>query len=157
MYAALTGDSTHVLDTARGLVTIRAFGWGEDDARRGHNLLTDSQRPAYLLGMIQNWLGLVLDIVVAVVAIMLVWLATQTRSDAGFTGASLVMLMTLSQVVTRLLRFYTELETSIGAVARIKAFSEGMPGESPGENVVPHESWPAVGSIRLDGVSAAYR
>jgi ABC-type multidrug transport system fused ATPase/permease subunit len=106
--------------------------------------------------MIQNWLGLTLDLVVAVVAVVLVSLATQTRSNAGFMGASLVMLMTLSQVVTRLVRFYTELETSIGAVARIKAFSERVPLDMAGEEAVPPANWPAEGMIRIREVSAAY-
>ncbi|KAH6692586.1 canalicular multispecific organic anion transporter 1, partial [Plectosphaerella plurivora] len=147
---------THFLDTIRGLATIRAFGWTEGDVQRGHELLTNSQRPAYLLSMIQNWLELTLDLVVAVVAVLLVALATQTRSNAGFTGASLAMLMTLSQFVTRLMRFYTELETSIGAVARIRAFSQRAPPEMAGEDVVPSESWPAEGTIHIRGVCAAY-
>lgn len=153
----LTITRAHFLDTVRGLATIRAFAWTEQNVQHNHILLTNSQRPAYLLAMIQNWLSLTLDLMVAAIALVVISLATQTRSNAGFTGASLVTLMTLGQTVTRLIRFYTQLETSIGAVARIKSFSESTPPEdSEGESVVPPESWPPSGNIKISDVSASY-
>jgi ATP-binding cassette subfamily C (CFTR/MRP) protein 1 len=50
------------------------------------------------------------------------------------------------------------LETSIGAVSRIKAFSADTPSENlPAEMVVPPENWPMRGFIEIRNVSASYK
>jgi ATP-binding cassette subfamily C (CFTR/MRP) protein 1 len=50
------------------------------------------------------------------------------------------------------------LETSIGAVSRVKAFNADTQSEAlPAEIVVPPESWPARGLIEFRGVSASYK
>lgn len=46
--------STHFLDTSKGIVTLRAFGFTEEDRAKNAYLLDTSQRPAYLLTMIQQ-------------------------------------------------------------------------------------------------------
>lgn len=123
-----------------------------------NSLLDTSQQPAYLLSMIQRWLALVLGIVVAVLALFVVTLSTQLRTNAGFTGASLVSLMSFSKTLANLVQMYTLLETSIGAVGRLKSFSDDTPRESrPEEDVVPATSWPEKGRIEIHGVSASYR
>lgn len=111
----------------------------------------------YLLAMIQRWLAFVLQMVVAILAFTVVVLATQTRSNTAFTGASLVTLMTFGENLVYLVMFYTFLETSIGAVSRLKKFSETVkPEELEGEDVIPPREWPLKGGIRIDNVSASY-
>lgn len=51
--------STHFLDTTKGILTLRAFGFVSQDRAQNTELLDASQRPAYLLFMIQQWLTLV--------------------------------------------------------------------------------------------------
>jgi ATP-binding cassette, subfamily C (CFTR/MRP), member 1 len=124
-----------------------------------NRLLDDSQRPAYLLAMIQRWLTFVLYLVVAAMAILVVVLTTQVRliTGTGFAGASLVTLMSFGDIVSQLIMMYTQLETSIGAVSRLKSFSEKVLPESlSGEDIEPLESWPPRGAIEISGVSASY-
>ncbi|KAI1099495.1 hypothetical protein F4804DRAFT_321707 [Jackrogersella minutella] len=45
---------THFLDTSNGIVTLRAFGFMSEDSAKNARLLDTSQRPAYLLRMIQQ-------------------------------------------------------------------------------------------------------
>ncbi|KUI53479.1 Canalicular multispecific organic anion transporter 1 [Cytospora mali] len=59
---------THFLDTMKGLATFRAFSWISDGIVKNRNLLDNSQRPAYLLAMIQRWLTFVLDSAVSALA-----------------------------------------------------------------------------------------
>ena len=139
------------------MATFRAFDWVRPGILLNNELLDASQRPAYLLAMIQQWLSFVLGVVVAIMAIVVVTLATQLRSTTGFTGASLVTLMSFGDFLSDIIRAYTQLETSIGAVSRLKSFSENTKLESlPGEDVVPSESWPQKGRIDIKGVSATY-
>jgi ABC-type multidrug transport system fused ATPase/permease subunit len=123
-------------------------------------LLDVSQKPYYLLLCIQRWLVLVLDLVVAGQTVVLVSMAVALRSSIspGFLGLALVNMMGLSHSLTNLVRHWTNLETSLGAIARIKDFSEATPVEE-----CPEEShgtlspdWPHTGALRIEGISASY-
>lgn len=148
---------THFLDTIRGLATFRAFGWVQEGVALNNCLLDTSQRPAYLLAMVQRWLGFALQTVVAVLAIVVVTLATQLRSSTGLTGASLVTLMTFGDILNYIIRWYTQIETSMGAISRLKNFSDKVKSEKlEGEDVVPPREWPTKGCIEISGVYASY-
>lgn len=93
----------------------------------------------------------------AALAIAVVALATQLRSNTAVTGASLVTLMNFGEALSYIVRFYTMLETSIGAVSRLKTFSDTVKSENlEGEDVIPGKEWPLRGTITLKGVSASY-
>ena len=143
-----------------GLATLRAFGWQTALETKSRMLLDRSQRPFYLLYAIQRCLTLILDLVVAAIAVMLMVLVVELRGklSAGFVGVALVNVILFSQYLKLLLTFWTTLETHIGALARIKAFthdcvSEHLPLE---KNALP-VSWPPKGAIEFKSVSAAYR
>jgi ABC-type multidrug transport system fused ATPase/permease subunit len=107
--------------------------------------------------MVQQWLNLVLDVVVMIMAAVLTTLAVRMHSSSGFTGASLVTLMSFGENLSGIVIFYTKLETSIGAISRLKTFNETVRPESmDNEDVVPPTQWPHTGSIKLDRVSASY-
>lgn len=148
------------MDTIQGIDTFRTFGWVPQSITQNDDLLDTSQRPAYLLAMIQRWLAFTLDIIVMILAIIVVVLSTQLRSSTGLglTGASLVTLMTFGSSLTNLIRCYTLLETSLGAISRLKTFSTKAGREDQaGEDMVLDEDWPQRGSIEIKNVSATYR
>ncbi|KAL3424167.1 ABC transporter [Phlyctema vagabunda] len=148
---------THFLDTIKDVATFRAFGWVQEGININNTLLDTSQRPAYLLAMVQRWLGFALQTVVAFLAVAVVTLATQLRSNTGLTGASLVTLMTFGDILNYIIRWWTQIETSIGAVSRLKNFSEKVKSESfEDEDVIPPTEWPLRGNIQISGVSASY-
>jgi ABC-type multidrug transport system fused ATPase/permease subunit len=120
-------------------------------------LVDTSQRPAYLLVMIQQWLNFVLDIVVMILAVLMTTLAVRLHSNAGFTGASMVSLMSFAENLSGIVIFYTRLETSLGAISRLKAFQEDVkPEDQDGEDLIPPKNWPSVGSIQVRDVFATY-
>lgn len=148
-------------ETIEGLVTIRAFGWSGRFARTFVARLDDSQRPVYFLYCIQRWLNLVLDMIVAVVGILLVVLATQLRHDGAgaLLGVAMTGLVGFSQSLGQFIFFYTELETSLGAIARIKEYSEIQAEDEPGPETkqqVP-ENWPSRGHIQVERITSHYR
>ncbi|KAH7175419.1 P-loop containing nucleoside triphosphate hydrolase protein [Dactylonectria macrodidyma] len=148
---------THFLDTINGIATIRAFGWENLDIKQNNKLLDTSQRPAYLLAMIQQWLMTTLNLIVTGIAVLLVSLATQLNVNTGLTGASLVTLLTFSESISNLIRAYTTLETSLGAVSRLRTFSNTVkPENQPDENIEPPPEWPQGGRIDIKEVSASY-
>lgn len=154
---------TQFLERLSGLATVRAFGWSGAATAHNHALVDKSQRPFYLLLMVQQWLELVLNLVTAALALLVVGLAVMLRGSGsgvspGLTGVSLVQLITLAETLKLLIQFWTSLETSLGAVARIKNFAEDTPDERlPGEKALPpDEHWPARGQIDIRGVSVSY-
>ncbi|KAK3371045.1 P-loop containing nucleoside triphosphate hydrolase protein [Lasiosphaeria ovina] len=146
-------------ETLGGLATVRAFGWQGALASKNDALLDRSQRPFYLLFAVQRWLTLVLDLLVAAVAVLLIVLVVQLRGTvaAGGVGLALLNVIQFSQNIKLLVTFWTMLETHIGSVARVKTFTETAVAEDlPGETDMPPPDWPAAGAIELEDLSAAY-
>lgn len=83
---------THFLESIAGVVTIRSFGWLSAYRKKHDELLLKSQVPFYMLLTIQNWLSLVLELVVAGIITCVVGMAVGFRSkvDAGYLGLALV-------------------------------------------------------------------
>ena len=152
---------THFIESLDGLSTIRSYSWSEIYASKCLHLLDVSQKPYYLLLCIQRWLVLVLDLIVAGQTIVLVSMAVALRSSIspGFLGLALVNTMGLSHSLTNLVQHWTNLETSLGAIARIKDFSETTPVEECPDEGSPGSlspDWPHTGALRVEGVSAGY-
>jgi ABC-type multidrug transport system fused ATPase/permease subunit len=108
--------------------------------------------------MIQEWLGSTLGLISAALAIILVGVATQVKANSGFAGAGLIALMSFSSGLFYLVVNWTELETSIGAVSRLKGFIENAKCENlPGEDMIPSATWPERGEVVIKAVSASYQ
>lgn len=149
----------HFLETIEGLVTIRAYN-GVSPSIETYNRLFDlSQQPAYLLAMAQQWLMTVINTMVAVLAIIFVTLATQLNTSAGFTGVGLVSLMSFGEMLGNLLRCFTQLEVSTGAIMRLRKFGEDVASEARSSDTaaVLDESWPKSGKVELRDVHASYQ
>ncbi|CAG8957988.1 hypothetical protein HYFRA_00000331 [Hymenoscyphus fraxineus] len=154
---------TTFLETLQGLPTIRAFSRGPHLISHSLSLLDVSQKPFYALFAVQRWLVLVLDLVVAGIAILLCVLVVSLRGtiDAGFVGVALLNVVLFGQSVKLLLTYWTNLETHIGSIARVKAFTKEAKSEESdlggGERKAPPDSWPERGEILFEGVSAGYK
>jgi ABC-type multidrug transport system fused ATPase/permease subunit len=147
-------------ESLNGLATIRAFGWQRALNDKNHQLLDRSQRPFYLLFAVQRWLTLVLDLVVAAVAVLLMVLVVVLRGTiaAGGVGLALLNVIQFSQNIKLLVTFWTTLETHIGSVARVRSFTENAVTEDqPEEKETPPPGWPSTGAIEFENLSAAYK
>lgn len=82
---------SHFVETLNGLVTIRAFGWQRHEIEQNKLLLDRSQRPYYMLSCVQRWLALVMDLLVAGIAVTLMTLAVNLRgvTSGGLLGVCL--------------------------------------------------------------------
>lgn len=150
----------HFTDCLAGLITVRAFGWQQTLQDKNHRLLDYSQRPFYFLYAIQRWLTLTLDMVVAGIAVILIILVVTLRGSigAGYVGVALLNVILFSQSIKLLVTFWTNLETHIGSILRVKSFNENVASEDQANEKgdVPPE-WPSRGEISFENVSAEYR
>ena len=143
-----------------GISHIRALGWQAQAIDQNIKSLDISQGPNYIMNAIQQWLTLVLDLLVAGLAVLVVSLAVAFKSStsAGQVGIALNVILTISQSLVWLLMSWTQLETSLGAVSRIKTLEETLlPEDKDGENIEPFPGWPDKGAIKFKDVVAAYK
>lgn len=118
-----------------------------------------SQRPYYLLYCIQRWLTLVLNLVVSVMAVVVVSLAVKLNSttSGASIGIALNNVLGFTQSLTVLITSWTQLETSLGSIARLKNFESSVASENkPQETVVPPPEWPTQGAVEFKNVTASY-
>ncbi|KAF2757243.1 canalicular multispecific organic anion transporter 1 [Pseudovirgaria hyperparasitica] len=151
---------SELVECLGGLATIRAFCWQDALQVRVRGLLDRSQRPFYLLFAVQRWITLVLDLMVAAVAVLLISLVVNLRGQlsAGYVGVAMLNVIMFSQYIKQLVVFWTMLETNIGAIARIKSFTEDTADEhQQHESQQPPAVWPSKGSIEFKNVSASYK
>ncbi|KAF2106756.1 P-loop containing nucleoside triphosphate hydrolase protein [Lophiotrema nucula] len=150
---------TQFLELLSGLITVRAFQWEYQHLSRFLDMLKKAQRPFYLLYCVQRWLNMVLDLIVGTIAIMLVVIAVKTKGsvDPGMTGLALTNLVGFSQMLKQLITNWTLLETSMGALARIRTFTAQVESENlPGEDQSVPDHWPKFGGIEFRNVVASH-
>ncbi|MCJ1399794.1 hypothetical protein MMC11_002997 [Xylographa trunciseda] len=150
---------SHFMETLKGLVCIRTLGWEEQFTNAMMTKLDASQVPFYLLYCAQRWLQLVLDIIVAALAIVVMTLAVKLRSttDPGSLGLSLNNILSFNETLSLLLQFWTQLEVSLGAITRIREFSKEVPRESnPPLPTQLSPEWPDRGGIEIHNLTVQY-
>lgn len=151
----------HFLELAQGVTTIRAFGWSENHFSRLLGVLNTSQRPFYLLHMIQRWLNLVLDLFVAALAVVVMTMAVMipSGSSSASLGLALINILNFNVALAELIDAWTILETSLGAVARLISFEKSTPVERllPDVQVadVPRD-WPGRGAVEVHDLVCGY-
>lgn len=152
---------THFIESLAGVITIRAFSWTHATTNRMLSMLDTAQRPYYLLLCIQRWLSLVLNLIVAGIAVLLVGASVALRShlDPGLLGIALVMMMDLGLILSELIQNWTLLETSLGAISRIKDFAEETPREESNMAIQTHDGlseWPTSGEFEFVDAGIAW-
>lgn len=150
---------TLFVETLDGLATIRAFGWQNNLQRRNHDLVDRAQKPFHLLNCIQRWLGFVLDMLLAVVSVLVVVFAVKFRNQTtgASTGVALVNVLACHQHLAGFVQRWAMLETSIGAVSRVRAFALQCPEETRESTVHVANEWASCGNIEVEHISASYR
>ncbi|KAK9440292.1 ABC transporter, transmembrane domain, type 1 [Metarhizium brunneum] len=153
---------TQFAETLAGLPTIRAFGWAPAFRADNHRRLDASQRPFYTMFCVQRWLQVVLDLFVSGVAVVLVTLALRaggSGSSSAAVGLAMVNLIGFNQTLAEAVDQWTRLETSLGAVARLKWFASNTPDEDGPARHRKHAplppAWPDRGAIALRNLVAA--
>jgi ABC-type multidrug transport system fused ATPase/permease subunit len=146
------------LETTEGLTTIRALHWQREFADHNAELLDASQKPFYTMQNIQQWLQVVLDLLMAGLATVLVTLAVfvSKKTSSGALGVALVNLLSFNATLTLLITNWTQLETSLGAIARLKQFVTDLQLKPARNEIACPEGWPWEGRVEFRRVSASY-
>lgn len=90
---------------------------------------------------------------VVLVCVVVTW---HDKFSAGSVGVSLVMVIGFSEVLARLIQSWTKLESSVGAVARVRRFVVETETEQTAGKGQPPENWPRGGALNFSNVTASY-
>ncbi|KAF2670819.1 putative multidrug resistance protein [Microthyrium microscopicum] len=150
----------HFLETLEGMETVRAFGWQSKEKQEHERRLDYSQKPYYLMFCIERWLSLALDLIVASLAGIVVALAMNFRysTSPGLLGVSLNAVLAFNQSLAQLTTGWTNLETCLGAIARLRQLQiDVKPEQDPhGDCLYPPSSWPFQGQVSIENLNASY-
>ena len=150
---------TQFNETVEGIITIRALGWHPCMRQETKRMLDISQRPLYLLISIQQWLTLVLNLLVAGLAMLIVGLIIPLRNvlEPAYLGFALSNIMTLGENLRNLIVWWMKLETAIGAVKRIQTFSSETACEAcTVKEQLLSDFRPSHGEVRFISFTASY-
>ncbi|KAJ5524996.1 ABC transporter [Penicillium frequentans] len=147
---------SHFLETMQGITTLKALGWSSRFQKAFESSFGVSQKPFYMLYCIQQWLTLVLDLITGTMAIILIAITTSLRDhfSGGSIGVALYMIMTLNQALAQLINYWISMETSIGAVYRVKTFLQDTPSES--DHACSTEASFSKGAIEIANLTVSY-
>jgi len=151
---------TNFLETLAGVPTIRALGWHEQFHRINIRRLDQSQRTYYLLFCIQRWLNMVLDLIVAAMAVIVIAFALRfsRSSSPRAIGIALNNILGFSQSLRVTIDAWTQLETALGAIARLRNLERTiLPEHKPGETQDPRPDWLEHGTVVFTDVCASYK
>ncbi|OAA63985.1 ABC transporter, transmembrane domain, type 1 [Cordyceps fumosorosea ARSEF 2679] len=145
-------------ETANGLHHIRSFGWLSTQLEKNLVLLDASQRAYYHMFCVQRWLNLVLDLLVAVVAVFVVSIALYVKSSSSpaAMGLAYLTLIDFGGTLTIAVKRWTEMEIALGSIARSKSFVQDTPQEKDGPDCSLPKDWPRRGEIEFKNVTAGY-
>lgn len=98
---------SHFISSFSGLTSLRAYGWTKLAEAENLHYLDDSQRPFYLLRCVQRWLTMVLNLIVAGLAVLLVGISIALKDsiDPGLLGVALTSIMGIGQTCKYIQRF----------------------------------------------------
>ncbi|KAJ6789510.1 hypothetical protein PWT90_07170 [Aphanocladium album] len=151
---------TRFTETSDGMQHIRAFGWEKALLRKLYVDLDRAQKPRYLLYCIQRWLTVAMDSACAIATIVFIAVATKlpNSTSSSAVGLSLLGLIQFGDTAAWFIQNFTELETSLGAVRRIRDFVERTPQEHDTVSSTPlPEIWPSEGKIDFSALTATYK
>lgn len=145
-----------LLESLDGLATVRSFGWADWYMRRGIEVLGRAQVPYHHLQSAQVTLNLSVDLFVATLAVVVISIAVSTSgASASSTGLALFSIVGLGISVKGVVYFWTSLEITLGALARIRDFTQETKSENDCDTE-PSPDWPSNGSVRFEDITVSH-
>ncbi|KAI0701717.1 multidrug resistance-associated ABC transporter [Earliella scabrosa] len=146
-------------ETLTGLSTVRAYRSQSRFISRSEESLDYENRAYYITIVIQQWLGVRLDIMgnILLLGICLFAAGFRTTVDPSRIGVVMSYTLSVTQVFSLIVTTYAQNEQNFNAVERVLYYTE-LPSE--GDATTPNDpppSWPDAGAIEFKDVEMAYR
>ncbi|KAF5600704.1 hypothetical protein FPANT_2150 [Fusarium pseudoanthophilum] len=122
-------------------------------------LQLESQSAVYSSFLESLWLNIVLDLVIAAMAVILITLAVflEGSTTAGQIGMSLNIVLVANSTLLSLVTSWTNLEISLGAISRLKTLEANtVAEEQPASGAVVSNTWPSCGAVEVRDLTVSY-
>jgi ATP-binding cassette subfamily C (CFTR/MRP) protein 4 len=146
--------------TLEGLTIIRAFGMTDAFLYQFYKLQNEHTRMVVCFWTCVRWLGLRLDLLVALFLGIICFSAVGFRNflniSSGFIGLVLYYLIALCDLLQWAVRQSAEAESLMVSTERVLDYTK-LPSESTSKpKVIPTKSWPQKGGIEISNLSLSY-
>lgn len=145
-------------ETTNGIRHIRSFGWQGQSLQKTCAILDDSQKPYYHMNSIQQWLGLVVDMIAVVFVAVLICASVHWHATSSRVGLAAVSLILLSLESSMFVQSWTKFEISLGGLSRVEKFVRKTPREQEPDRAAIR--LPAKqrenGRVKFQNVTASY-
>eukprot|EP00698_Gefionella_okellyi_P000239 TRINITY_DN1020_c0_g1_i1.p1 TRINITY_DN1020_c0_g1~~TRINITY_DN1020_c0_g1_i1.p1 ORF type:complete len:1346 (-),score=399.84 TRINITY_DN1020_c0_g1_i1:1124-5134(-) len=147
-------------ETLGGVTTIRAFGQVNRLRRIYHERCDKNQRAFLTLQLVQQWLGLRLDVLGELLLYLTATLLVLFRNSisAALSGYVLSSALGIMSILNRVALQLADTETKMNSIERVMEFTH-MPQEPAGviETNRPPANWPSEGTVTFEKASMRYR
>ena len=151
---------SHFGETLTGTSTIRAFGLENMFIKKINNLV-DTNQITYFPSIISNrWLTVRLEAIgnsITVAAAIFVLITDGI--DPGQVGLIITYALSVTQVLTWMVRMTADVENNIVAVERVKEYTTDIASEASWEegSIKPKPEWPQEGQVTFENYAMRYR
>jgi ABC-type multidrug transport system fused ATPase/permease subunit len=144
-----------------GLNTINAYNQQGRFYIRNRTFINNMNEASYLVFANQRWLDLMLDCLASsyVLVVALLCVNHVFKINPASVGLLLTYSLEISQILSFLVRTYTQFENDMNSAERIIHYALKLPQEAPAvvENTQRTKEWPSNGEIEFENVSLSYR
>lgn len=158
----------HFSETLGGVLSVRAFKVSGTFAQANSKALDRFTRMSMSLKLCERWLGVRLELIGTSICFVSAMFCVQAVSagliTAGAAGLSLSFSMSTTFLLTSTIRSFAALEASMNSVERVDYMGTHVPQEKwrdedyeNGELIIPDESWPTQGAIKVEDLKMRYR
>lgn len=152
---------SHFNETLQGLSSVRAFRAVARFKRENEDKLENNQKARFASFVIQNWLGLRLQligiVVVAVVGVAALVQHLYHMANPALVGLAISYALSLTSVLGSLINSMTETEKEMVSVERVNEYIHISKEEERTLNVKLPFTWPSTGVVQFNNVQLKYR
>uniref|UniRef100_A0A6G1SHL7 ABC-type glutathione-S-conjugate transporter n=1 Tax=Aceria tosichella TaxID=561515 RepID=A0A6G1SHL7_9ACAR len=149
---------SHFTETIVGTSSIRAFGVTQEFILESNHRLDVNNASYYISFVAARWLAIRLEFLGFIVVLTAALIAAVSRGliSPGIAGLTVTYSLTVTQVLSFLVRTYSDYETNVVSIERLLEYTR-TPVEPEDDEVPTDPNWPAKGQITYDNFSARYR
>lgn len=149
---------SHFTETITGTSSIRAFRVNQEFILESNHRV-DTNNASYYIGFVAaRWLAIRLEFLGFIVVLTASLIAVLSRDtiSPGIAGLTVTYSLTVTTVMSFLVRTYSDYETNVVSVERLLEYTR-TPVEPEDEEEPSDPDWPAQGAIAFKDYSARYR
>lgn len=149
---------SHFTETITGTTSIRAYGVSQEFILESNHRVDVNNASFYIGFIASRWLAVRLEFLGFIVVLTASLIAVLSRGSIspGIAGLSVTYSLTVTNVLSYLVRTYSNYETNVVSVERLIEYTK-TPVEAEDDEEPSDPNWPAKGEILFDDFSTKYR